>query len=120
MGHPCKGFEMEDAAAAFEHFKGNLELVEDYGDECGGRWLHAWDDGGRSLLKCRACGGYALLQRSEYHGPDSDSYYRDYFPVSGPEEAAELNERLDGTSIEDEFEGRYLIQDGGKPPSWRN
>ena len=42
------------------------------------------------------CGGYILVQRSEYHSfsDDPDSYYTDLFPVSSPEEADELKTRI--------------------------
>ena len=108
---------MDQATDAFEHFKHNLNTVEDYGYRCGEHHLHTWDDGRRVLLQCEACGGYVLLQQSEYHG-SNDSYYYDYFPVSGPEEAAELNRKFDGYAIENEFPGRFIIRDSGKEPHW--
>ena len=103
MGHPCIGFKEDRAIDAFNHFMGNLERVEDYGDRCEGHFLHTWDDGYRRLLRCRACGGYLLLQSSEFHGfRDDDSYYSDYFPVSGPEEAAERR----GMTVSEMFVGK--------------
>ena len=119
MGHPCIGFKEGRAIDAFEHFRGNLETVEDYGDRCGEHFLHTWDDGRRILLRCKACGGYVLLQKSEFHSfSDDDSYYNDYFPVSGPEEAAELNRKYDGFGIESKFPGRYIIRDNLMAPHW--
>ena len=119
MGHACVGFEMEKATEAFEHFKGNLKTVKDYGDRCGDLYLHTWDDGRRLLMQCEVCGGYVLLQQSEYHGfSDGDNYYDDYFPVCSPEEAAELNRKFDGYAIERNFPGRFLIQDDKKEPHW--
>ena len=119
MGQPCIGFKEDRAIDAFEHFKGNLEVVEDYGDRCGGHFLHTWDDGCRLLLKCKACGGYVLLQKSEFHGfTGDDSYYSDYFPVSGPEEAAELNLKFSGDDIEHDFPGRYIMRDNLMAPHW--
>lgn len=108
---------MQSAARALGHFDGRLEVVENYGDMCGSVMLHTWDDGKRVLLRCRECGGYVLVQMSEYHG-EVDAYYTDYFPVSGPEEAAELNRTLNGWKIEDGFGRRYLIQDNDDAPRW--
>ena len=111
MGYPCIGLEMEYAVDAFDHFSGNLEVVQDYGWSCGNNLLHAWDEGGRVLFRCKACGGYVLKQSSEFHGfSGDDDLYTDYFPMSGPEEAEELNRTLDGTVIEREFEGNYIIR----------
>lgn len=118
-GHPCTGFEMDDAKEVLRHFEGNLEVVEDYGSSCNGHQLHTWDDGGRVLLRCKACGGYLLRQDSEFHGFESDdAYYTDYFPVSGPEEAGRLNAELDGWQIERRFGRRYLLQDDLAAPRW--
>ena len=121
MGHHCIGFDLEDAGEAFGHFSGQLEIVENYGDRCAGHFLHTWDDGCRILYRCKACGGYVLEQRSEFHSfsdNSSDGYYKDYFPVSGPEEAEELNERYSGFEIEREFEGRYLLRNNLGAPHW--
>ena len=52
----CIGFTMKDVAAAYEHME--FELVEAYGDFAYGHYLHTWDDGGRSLFRCKNCGGY--------------------------------------------------------------
>ena len=112
MGYPCVGFEMEYVRDAVDHFRGNLELVKDYGGCCGDNLLHEWDDGRRVLFRCKACGGYILKQYSEYHsfsGDDSATAY--YFPVSGPEEAAELNRTLNGEAIVRDFKGNYIEED---------
>ena len=117
MGHPCIGFGMERAEDAYEHF--DLEIIEDYGDKCERHYLHTWDDGCRSLMRCRACGGYVLLQRSEFHSfSGHDSYYKDFFPVSGPNEAKELNGKFNGFEIEEKFPGRYIKQDNLAAPQW--
>ena len=67
-------------------------------------------------MRCKKCGGYILLQVSEFHGMDDDSYYVDYFPVAGPTEARDINERYNGEKIEEEFPLRWLIADGY--PHW--
>lgn len=114
VGYPCIGFSMEDAKKAYEHM--DKELVKDYGDICGKNILHTWDDGHRALLRCKNCGGYILLQFSEFHGMDDDCYYVDYFPVTGPKEAQEINEKYNGEKIEEEFPQRWMIADGR--PHW--
>ncbi|MBR3201625.1 MAG: hypothetical protein IKG17_09875 [Mogibacterium sp.] len=115
MEKACIGFKMKDAFEAYRHME--LELVEEYGGYAYGHCLYTWDDGERHLCRCRKCGGYVLVQNSEFHdmcGGD-DSYYRDYFPVGSPEEADELNRKYDGFQIEFDSGIRYLIPDGGRP-----
>lgn len=112
MSKSCIGFEMDDAQQALEHMK--YEKVIDFGDRAYGHCLHTWDDGKRILGKCKNCGGYILIQYSEYHGVD-DSYYTDYFPVDGETQADELNQKYDGNAIENEFPNRYLGITSGKP-----
>ena len=119
MGKPCIAFSMENAIDAWNHIRGNMEIVVNYGDEFEGKFLHTWDAGGRELCRCSLCGGYVLWQNSEFHSTMSDdSYYTNVFPVSGQEEAEEFNRRWDGWEIEDQFPGRYLIQDDNMPPHW--
>ena len=113
-GYPCVGFSMEDAEKAYEHM--DKELVKDYGYICGKNILHTWDDGHRALLRCKNCGGYILFQFSEFHGMDDDCYYVDYFPVTGPKEAQEINEKYNGENVEEEFRQRWMIDDGR--PQW--
>lgn len=112
---PCAAFAMRDANAAYDHLK-DYKCVKHYGEGWQGHYFFTWDDGYRHLGVCPKCHGYILVQRSEYHG-EEDSYYGDYFPVSGPKEAEALNEQFDGWEIEDHFPGRYLIENGG-PASW--
>lgn len=112
----CIGFRMDDAVKAYRHM--DVEVVEEYGDKSGLHWLHTWDDGGRKLLRCRNCGGYILCQVSELKGIEFDDYYADFFPVSGPAEARNLNEEYDGYAIEAEFLGRWLICDPCRVPRW--
>ena len=113
-GKPCEGFFFADPLEAYKHMK--LTGVRNYGDRQYGHTLHVWDDGERILAKCGSCGGYVLIQSSEFHSfTDSpDSYYTDFFPVSSPEEADELNRRFDGFEIEREFGERYLMETDGR------
>lgn len=86
------------------------DVIEDYGESCCGHSLHTWDDGERMLVRCRECGAYVLIQRSEFHSFSDapDSYYIDYFDVSGAEEARELNQRYDGYALESSFTGKHI------------
>ena len=112
--HPCIGFSMDDPKEALAHI--DRVLVKDYGTQCGKNLLFTWDDGYRALLRCKNCGGYILLQKSEFHGSESDSYYTDFFPVSGAREARLLNETYDGFEIEKSFPKRWMNADG--EPFW--
>lgn len=114
-GWPCAAFAMQDAQAAYEHLS-DYKVVKHYGEGKQGHWYHTWDDGYRHLGVCPKCHGFILVQRSEYHG-EEDSYYGDFFPVTGPDEAESLNAKYDGWEIEDHFHGRFLIENGG-PASW--
>ena len=90
----------------------DYKVVADYGREAHGHSLHTWDDGKRVLAKCKNCGGYLLIQYSEYHGA-SDDYYTDYFPVSSPVEVNEINQKYDGFALEFEFPRRFLMETNG-------
>ena len=92
-GYSCIAFEMKNAEEAWLHMRG-YDIVERYGDRCNNHWLHTWDDGERYLAKCRNCGGYILVQNSEFHGIDDDCY-SDYFPVTSPAEAHMLNNQFE-------------------------
>lgn len=112
----CEAFEMENPMEALDHIE--FEIVEDYGDTAYGHPIHTWDDGHRMLAKCKKCGGYLLIQKSEYHGSNGDdSIYTDYFPVDGPEEANYLNKRYDGFQIEFTSKIKYLLINGERA-SW--
>ncbi len=115
----CIAFDMEDASEAFRHFSGG-ELVRCYGNKAYGNSLYTWDAGERCLVKCKKCGGYILIQYSEFHALDhsDDKYYDDYFPVESEEEADELNRKYNGWEIERQFGKRYLIRDNDDPPHW--
>ncbi len=105
----CAAFVMQDVLSAWNHM--DLEIVREYGSRAYGHYLFTWDDGERKLARCRTCGGYVLIQNSEYHGMEDDDYYGNYFPVGSPEEADELNRKYDGWEIETKFAGRYLMLD---------
>lgn len=111
--HACIAFGFKDAREAYEHME--CKTVEDYGGQAYGHYLYTWDDGGRRLARCSKCGGFILIQSSEFHSftDSGDSYYTDWFPVSSPEEADELNRKYDGFQIETEFKGRYLMRTNG-------
>ena len=110
---PCEAFSFANVEEAFAHMrKDGFEKIRDFGDYQYGHYLHTWDDGYRVLVKCRSCGGYILIQSSEYHGFDDD-YYTDYFPVSSEEEADELNRKYSGYAIEFEFKEKYLRKTNG-------
>lgn len=117
MGKACIAFQMERAEDAMKHLFSKARIVARYGDRFEGNWLHTWDEGERILYHCETCGGYFMLQSSEFHGREDD-YYLDYFPVTGPKEAEELNRRWDGWQIEDKFPGRFLAQDNFGFPHW--
>lgn len=104
----CAAFEMQSPAEAWKHM--DYQIIEDFGDYAYGHHLHTWDDGKRMLVRCKRCGGYILIQKSEFHGYDDD-YYTDYFPVSGMAEACRLNKAYDGYEIERKFGKRYLQMD---------
>lgn len=106
MEKECMAFQFRDAKEAKQHM--NYDIVKDYGDYAYGHPLYCWDDGKRYLARCRNCGGYVLVQKSEFHGIQDD-YYTDYFPVSGAEEAEEWNRLYDGGAIERFFTKRYLM-----------
>ena len=108
MSKKCHAFALKDAEAAWEHMQ--LETVKDYGDYAYGHYLHTWDDGKRMLTKCKTCGGFVLIQKSEFHsfmGGD-DGYYTDYFPVEDEIEADKYNQMYVGFEIEKAFPERYL------------
>ena len=111
MSQKCQAFDFDDAKEAWEHM--NFQILEDYGDYAYGHLLHTWDDGKRMLARCKTCGGYILIQKSEFHSfsDGDDSYYADYFPVKDELEAYELNRKYNGFEIEEAFPERYLRRD---------
>ena len=90
-----------------EFDKGNLEFIRNYGSRCNGHSLHTWDEGDRSLFRCRKCGCYVMEQYSEIHMPDRT--YIDYIPVRDERHAEEVNDKYDGWSIEREYPYRMVF-----------
>ena len=80
---------------------GNLEMIRHYGSRCNGHRLYTWDEGDRTLFRCRKCNGYVLKQYSEVH--ILDHVYIDYFPVRDEAHAEEVNRKYDGWSIETQY-----------------
>ena len=114
MDKHCEGFDLGTVREAYEHFRGHLVLVKDYGDVCNGHCLHAWDDGWRRLYRCTVCGGLVLVQQSEFHGYEHDDYYTDYFPVDSEDEAQQLNEKYGGFDLEMSWKGKRVFLNKGK------
>lgn len=112
----CCVFDIEKAAKAGKAL--DFEVIERYGDWCNGHPMYCWDDGGRSLVRCKKCGALMLVQRSEYHAFDDD-YYTDYFPVADREEALRFNNDYSGFALEEKYPGIYLMETNGKY-SWAN
>lgn len=107
MEKECIMFQFDDVTEATEHMA--LEVIQNFGDSAYGHSLHCWDQGERYLARCGKCGGYVLVQHSEFHGAIDDDYYTDYFPVRGFDEADELNRLYNGFDIEVAFKKRYLM-----------
>ena len=103
---PCHIYEIADAKEVYDSFRG--ELVKEYGDNVtldDGTVLHEnymWDDGRRSLVRCKECGGLVIVQSSEYHSflDSPDGYYRDWIPAASEEEADLLSILFDATELE--------------------
>ena len=106
----CIGFNMENAEDALAHM--DLETVQNYGAFAYGHPLFTWDDGGRRLTRCKACGGYVLIQVSEFCSfwNERDYLYTYYFPVDGPDAAEELNRLYDGITLEQKYPSRHLCE----------
>lgn len=111
---PCDAFLMDDPKEAYAHMK--LKTIIEYGDELNGKNLYVWDEGERRLCRCNACGGYVLVQSSEYHSftDDPDGYYTDFVPVSSEAEADRINERYDGFELESKSGIRFLCKTNGE------
>ena len=92
MAKLCRAFRMDDPKEAAKHIEQNWEHMEGYGDSRYGNELYVWDDGGRSLGRCRECGAFILRQYSSYHGMESDGHYTDFFPVVDAAEDVVLDE----------------------------
>ncbi len=111
MDKRCIAFSMKDPNEALEHMHWDGILIK-YGGFAYGHCLYTWDDGERFLVRCSNCGGYILVQKSEFHSfsDGDDDYYVDYFPVDSPEEVDRLNREFDGFTIEQKFPERFLMR----------
>nr|MCR4876205.1 hypothetical protein [Clostridiales bacterium] len=111
--YPCHIYEMADAKEAYESFE--AERIKEYGDDVSledGTVLHQnymWDDGGRTLVRCKKCGGLLIVQSSLYESfSDSpDGRYTDWIPAASEEEADLLNILYGARDMED-FPCRHL------------
>ncbi len=116
---PCHAFNEEDPQKAYAFLK-DIELVKEYGSRWNGKRLYMCDAGERTLCRCKICGGYVLIQTSEYHNPvGDDSEFYDYIPVSDELEAEELNDLYDGEALGRKSGIRYLQYSHGKA-TWSN
>ena len=110
-GKTCCLFDFDDAQTAYDHME--MEFVFFYGAAYynpKGRlehYLHTWDEGARSLVKCKKCGAFFLVQDSEYHGRE-DSYYTDWYQVEGEKEAERLNAMFDGYALESRYHAPWI------------
>ncbi|MBO4919482.1 MAG: NUDIX domain-containing protein [Erysipelotrichaceae bacterium] len=86
----------------------NLEFIRSYGSTCNGHDLYTWDEGDRSLYRCRKCGAYVLQQYSEIHMPDAT--YIDYYPVRDDAHAQEVNETYNGWTLETDYPYRGVLK----------
>ena len=115
---PCHIYDIADAREAYDSFKG--ELVKGYGDFVlleNGTVLHdnyMWDDGCRSLIRCKECGGLLIKQSSHFvsFSDDHDGYYADWIAVASEEEADLLNILLGAMEMED-VPCRHLRKNNG-------
>lgn len=102
----CHIFSIDDAEEAAEQLE--IECIKSYGDETrlsNGTLLHdnyECEDGYRSLLRCKHCGGLLLVQVSKYSSTTGDDgYFEDILPVWSEEEADLLNTFLGPRSFAD-------------------
>ena len=93
----------------------DFEIIEEYGDGDGFPY-YTWDDGHRTLLRCKNCGALFLRQISEFHSMSDtgDHYYMDYFPVESREQAIEYNNKYNGFSLEMEYKGFRILKNDSK------
>ncbi len=116
-GQRCCIFEFDNIDKAMKAM--DFELIKSHGDtyvnEDGSikHYLHTWDDGERSLVRCKKCGAYFIRQFSEFHA-FNDSYYTDWFQVESPSVAEKLNEVYDGWKIEKEYTSPRISKTNGK------
>ena len=79
----------------------NLEHIKSFGDTFEGHQLYMWDEGDRTLYRCRKCGGYVLEQHSEIHMPDTG--YTDYVPVRDEKHTEQINREYGPLALETEY-----------------
>ncbi len=113
----CVICDIQNPNEAYEHMM--LQPVKEYGKFAYGHPLFCWDSGERTLCKCEKCGGYVLIQESEYHGTEDDDYYTDYIPVNDSQEAEEINRQFSGFDLEYNSEIKYLAKTGNHC-EWRH
>lgn len=107
----CCIFSFPDADTAARNF--DFEIVENYGDayrDSRGKvvhYLHTWDDGNRTLIRCRRCGALFLRQDSEYHDMchGNDAYYTTLVPVKSRDKALAYNKKYNGDALENKCGG---------------
>ncbi len=110
----CHAFDEEDPQKAYDCLS-DIEPVKEYGRTWNGKRLYICDTGERTLCRCKICGGYVLVQASEYHNPvGDDTEFYDYIPVSDELEAEEINDMYDGESLARKSKIRYLQYTHGK------
>jgi hypothetical protein len=111
----CCLFSYSNANKAVK--KMDFEIVEEYGDVFLDKmgtvvhFLHTWDDGHRTLIRCKKCGALFLRQCSEFHNmcdDSGDSHYTCWFPVACREEALIYNEKYSGLDLEREYSGVWI------------
>ena len=107
----CCTFYQQDAQLAAKSM--DLSWVKGYGDEG-----YVFDEGGRTLYRCKKCGCLLLNQRSEYHGLEDDDHYCDYYPVASVEDADRIHRQYGAMVISSCTKDRYLLGTNGKY-SWR-
>lgn len=110
----CHAFDEEDPQKAYDCLS-DIESVKEYGRTWNEKRLYICDTGERTLCRCKICGGYVLVQASEYHNPiGDDTEFYDYIPVSDELEAEEINDMYDGESLARKSKIRYLQYTHGK------
>lgn len=113
--NPCCLFQKEPLSVP--KFFENMELLIDYGGEyfySDGSLRHryyVWDDGDRTLQRCKNCGALFLVQSDEYHGPDSNDLYIDCFPVDSREQADQINREYSGFDLIRYYNEPRLVSD---------
>ncbi len=82
------------------------ERVRFYGSTFEGKRLHTWDDGSRTLYRCKDCGAYILVQESEVHMPDHT--YITIIPVEDERHAEHINRTVSAYELEMNYPGKTI------------